>query len=105
VARIIVHGARLAGDAEKLAINVMDIADLMREADHYAGAADQAVVHSCNVQRAIDAQIYRGDRIREQLEEAIHRGTLMIDTDGARVGQINGLAVMQLGDVSFAVPS
>lgn len=105
VARIIEHGARLAEDAEKLSINVMDIADLLREADHYAGAADQAVVHRDHVQRAIDAQIYRGDRIREQLQEAIHRGTLMIDTDGARVGQINGLAVMQLGDVSFAVPS
>ncbi|MCB1985416.1 MAG: AAA family ATPase [Burkholderiales bacterium] len=105
VARIIEHGARLAGDAEKLSINVMDISDLMREADYYAGESNQSVVKREDVQRAIDAQIYRGDRIRELLQEAINRGILMIDTDGAKVGQINGLAVMQLGDVSFAVPS
>lgn len=105
VARIIEHGARLAGDAEKLSISVMDIADLLREADYYASISNQATVNKENVQRAIDAQTYRGDRLREQLQEAINRGILMIDTDGAEIGQINGLAVMQLGDVSFAVPS
>jgi len=105
VARIIEHGARLAGDAEKLSINVMDMADVLREADHYAAMSKQSIVNHEHVQRAIDAQIYRGDRIREQLQEAINRGTLMIDTDGEKVGQINGLAVMQLGNVSFAIPS
>ncbi len=105
VARIIEHGARLAGDAEKLSISVMDIADLLREADYYASIKQQAAVNRDNVQRAIDAQIYRGDRLRELLQEAINRGILMIDTDGAKIGQINGLAVMQLGDASFAVPS
>lgn len=105
VARTIEHGARLAGDAEKLSINVMNMTDLLREADHYAGESKQSVVNRENIQRAIDAQIYRGDRIREQLQEAINRDILMIDTDGAKVGQINGLAVMQLGDSSFAVPS
>jgi lon-related putative ATP-dependent protease len=105
VARIIEHSARLAGDAEKLSISVMDIADLLREADYYASSAEKATVNRDNVQRAIDAQIYRGDRLRELLQEAINRGILMIDTDGAKIGQINGLAVMQLGDVSFAVPS
>ena len=105
VARIIEHGARLAGDAEKLSISVMDIADLLREADYYASIKQQAAVNRDTVQRAIDAQIYRGDRLRELLQEAINRGILMIDTDGAKIGQINGLAVMQLGDASFAVPS
>ncbi|MCB1950127.1 ATP-binding protein [Nitrosomonas sp.] len=105
VARIIEHGARLAGDAEKLSINMMDIVDVLREADYYAGESDLSVVGRAHIQRAIDAQFYRGDRIREQLQEAINRGILMIDTEGAKVGQINGLAVMRLGDVSFAVPS
>jgi lon-related putative ATP-dependent protease len=105
VARIIEHGARLAGDAEKLSISVMDIADLLREADYDASIANQDTVRKDNVQRAIDAQIYRADRVREQLQEAINRGILMIDTEGEKVGQINGLAVMQLGDISFAVPS
>lgn len=105
VARTIEHGARLAGDAEKLSINIMNIADLLRESDHFAEESKQSVVNRDNVQSAIDAQINRGDRIREQIQEAIRRDILMIDTDGDKTGQINGLAVMQLGDVSFAVPS
>lgn len=105
VARIIEHGARLAGDAEKLSINVTAISEVLCEADYYAAESSQSVVGREHVQRAIDAKFYRGDRIREQLHEAINRGILLIDTDGAKVGQINGLAVMQLGDVSFAMPS
>jgi len=104
VARVIEHGARMAGDSEKLSTYVMDIADLLREADHFANQANHPVVHRDDVQRAIDAQIYRSDRIREHLQEEIARGILMIDTDGAKTGQINGLAVIKLGDFSFATP-
>lgn len=105
VARVIEHSARMAGDSEKLSTYVMDIADLLREADHYASLSSQLVVNQDNVQQAIDAQIYRGDRLRERLHEEINRGTLMIDSDGAKVAQVNGLAVIQLGDISFAIPS
>ena len=105
VARVIEHGARIAGDSEKLSTYVMDIADLLREADHFASQANHPVVHRDDVQRSIDAQIYRADRVREHLQEEITRGTLMIDTDGTKTGQINGLAVIQLGDFSFATPS
>lgn len=105
VARVIEQGARMASDAEKLSTYVMDITDLLREADHYARIADKPVVQRDHVQQAIEAQIYRSDRIRERWYEEIYRGTLMIDVDGAAVSQINGLAVIQLGDLSFAVPS
>jgi lon-related putative ATP-dependent protease len=105
VACVIEHSARMAGDSEKLSTYIMDIADLLREADHDASLSNQPVVHRDNVQHAIDAQIYRGDRVRERLYEEVKRGTLMIDTDGAKVAQVNGLAVLQLGDISFATPS
>jgi len=105
VTRVIEYSARLAGDAEKLSINVMDMADVLREADHYAAMSNGSVVTGEHVQQAIDARIYRGDRVRELLQEAINRGTLMIDTEGIKVGQINGLAVMQLGNNRFAIPS
>lgn len=105
VARVIEHGARMADDSEKLSTYVMDIADLLREANHYASISNQPVVHRDNIQQAIDAQNYRGDRLRERLHEDITRGTLMIDIDGAKVAQINALAVIQLGDISFATPS
>lgn len=105
VARVIEHGARMANDSEKLSTYVMDIADLLREANHYASISNQPVVHRENIQQAIDAQNHRGDRLRERLHEEIARGTLMIDVDGAKVAQINALAVIQLGDISFATPS
>ena len=105
VARVIEHGARLANDSEKLSTYVIDVADLLREADHYASLDSQSAVTRDNVQQAIDAQIHRGDRLRERLHEEITRGTVMIDIDGAKVAQINGLAVIQLGDISFATPS
>ncbi|GJL72607.1 MAG: ATP-dependent protease [Nitrosomonas sp.] len=105
VARVIEHSARMAGDSEKLSAYVMEIADLLREADHYASFSSQTVVHRENVQQAIDARFFRGDRLRERLHEEINRGTLMIDIEGAKVAQVNGLAVIQLGDSSFAIPS
>lgn len=105
VARVIEHSARIAGDAEKLSTEIMNVADLLREADHWAAQAQQPVVHRDDVQKALDAQIYRHDRIREHMQEQITRGTLLIDTDGSKVGQVNGLAVIELGDFAFATPT
>jgi len=105
VARVIEHSSRLAEDAEKLSIEIMNVADLLRESDHWAAQAQHPVVHREDVQKALDAHIYRHDRVREHLQEQITRGTLLIDTDGAKPGQVNGLAVIDLGDFAFATPS
>jgi lon-related putative ATP-dependent protease len=105
VARVIEHSARIAGDAEKLSTEIMSVADLLRESDHWAEQAQHPVVHRDDVQKALDAQIYRHDRVREHLHEEIYRGTLLIDSDGAKAGQINGLAVIELGDFAFAMPT
>lgn len=105
VARIIEHSARRVGDAEKLSTRMRDITDLLREADYWAGENGNGTVRAADVQRAIEAQIYRSDRLRERLQEAIVRETILIDTEGAHVGQVNGLSVIQLGDFAFAHPS
>ncbi|MBI1423501.1 MAG: AAA family ATPase [Gammaproteobacteria bacterium] len=105
VARVIEHSARIAEDAEKLSTEIMNVADLLREADHWAAMAQHPVVHREDIQKALDTQVYRQDRIREHLQEQITRGTLLIDTDGAKIGQINGLAVIELGDYAFATPT
>jgi predicted ATP-dependent protease len=63
------------------------------------------VVSGGDVQRAIDAQIYRVDRIREKSYEYISRGTVLIDTEGQKVGQVNGLSVMEIGNFAFGQPS
>ncbi|MBU1396457.1 MAG: AAA family ATPase, partial [Gammaproteobacteria bacterium] len=105
VARVIEHSARRAEDAEKLSTHMQSLADLVREADYWAAQETREVVTRGNVERAIEAQIKRADRLRERSHEAILRGILHIDTEGERVGQVNGLSVFQLGDFSFAQPS
>jgi lon-related putative ATP-dependent protease len=105
VARVIEHSARRAEDAEKLSTHMQSLADLVREADYWAAQEKREVVTRADVERAIQAQIKRSDRLRERSHEAILRGILHIDTDGERVGQVNGLSVFQLGDFSFAQPS
>lgn len=104
-ARLIEHGARMAADAEKLSIRLRDITDHLREADYWARQAGRDVVTGEDVQRALDARIYRADRLRERLQDEIHRGTLLIDTQGERVGQVNGLSVVGLDDFLFGHPS
>ena len=105
VARVIEHGARVIGDAGKLWIELGRLTDLLREADHWAGASGHVAVEATDVQHAIDAQIYRAGRPRERLEEEIERGTIMIATTGAVTGQVNGLSVIDLGGFAFARPS
>jgi lon-related putative ATP-dependent protease len=105
VARVIEQSARIAGDAEKLSTHWRSIADLLREADYWAGEVGHQVVGAADVQRAIDAQIHRADRVRERVQEEIRRGTLLIETQGAKVGQVNGLSVVMLGQFAFGRPS
>ena len=104
VARALEHGARLAGDAERLSVRIESIADLLREADYWSGQAGKDVIGAADLQRAIDAQVRRANRIQERMEEDIQRGTILIDTAGASVGQVNGLSVIQLGNYAFGRP-
>ncbi|MEZ5965536.1 MAG: AAA family ATPase [Planctomycetota bacterium] len=105
VARIVEEAARLAGDRERLTTHVSRLFDLVREADHWAGLAQHRSVTDADVGRAIDAGIRRADRVRERIYDEIARGTLRVETSGARVGQVNGLSVVELGGFRFGQPS
>ena len=104
VARMIEYSARLAGDSEKLSASTRRLSDLMQEADHHAGLAGRQTVTREDVEAALEAQRHRAGRLNEHLQEQILRNTLLIAVDGAHVGQVNGLAVIDLGDVMFAHP-
>ncbi|GMQ89471.1 MAG: ATP-binding protein [Gammaproteobacteria bacterium] len=105
VARVIEHSARLLEDGEKLLTHTRSLTDILREADYWATQHKHKTVTSKDVQQAIDARIYRVDRIREHMQEEIRRGTLLIDTAGQKTGQINGLSVLDLGNFMFGRPS
>ena len=105
VARTIEQSARLAGDAERLSHQRMALVDLLHESDYCPKQAGHSTVTASDVQQAIDAQVYRASRMRERVMEEIQRGTLLINTSGARVGQVNGLSVVQLGQFAFGQPN
>lgn len=105
VGRVIEEGARLAADREKLSIEIGRVADLVREADYWSGQAGRTVTTRQDVSQAIDESIQRSDRLRDRAQETIERQIVLMDTAGAKVGQINGLAVLQLGDFAFGRPS
>jgi len=105
LARVIEQSARIVGDGERLSVHMQSITDLLCEADYWAGQNGNGMVTAVDVQRAIDARIYRLDRIRERMQEEIKRGTILIDTQGEKVGQVNGLSVMQSGEFAFGRPS
>jgi predicted ATP-dependent protease len=104
VARVIEQSSRDAGDASKLSVSMQALVDLLREADYFADGARRGVISGEDVQRAVDAQVERLDRIRQRLLENVLRGSHLIDTTGERAGQVNGLSVAQLGSFAFGMP-
>jgi lon-related putative ATP-dependent protease len=105
VGRVIERSARMVGDAEKMTAHMRALTDLLSEAAYWMKQNGRDVVSEADVQEAIDQQIHRVDRVRERIQENILRDTLLIDTEGAEVGQINGLAVLALGDYMFGRPN
>jgi lon-related putative ATP-dependent protease len=105
VARVIERAARIAGDRDKLTTHMRSIADLLHESNYWAGKSGRQTVAAEDVTQAIEAHIRRSDRLREKVQEVIAEGVVLIDSEGAKAGQINGLSVMQLGGFAFGRPS
>lgn len=105
MARLIEESVRLADDSTKLTLRLGQLADILREADHYARTDGQDTISADEVARAIDAQEGRASRVRDRIRESIERGILTIATEGEAVGQINGLSVASLNGFRFGRPS
>ncbi len=105
VAKVVEFGSRFADHQEKLSTRFSDIRDLLRESHYWATKEGAKVVTSAHVTRAMDEKVLRVNRVEERLREMIVEDTLIVNTDGARTGQVNGLAVLDLGDYSFGKPS
>jgi predicted ATP-dependent protease len=105
LARVVEHGARLAEDQNKLSTRFGEIADVIREANYYARQEKAELIAASHIEQAIQERFYRSSLIQERIEEMIAKGVIKIDVSGAAVGQVNGLSVLQLGDISFGQPS
>ncbi len=105
VAAVAEYGVRLAGRQNKISTRFNYIADLLREASHYAKKDNAKLVLAKHVELAIQEGCNRLNLVEEKIQEMIEDGTIMVDTDGAKVGQVNGLSVLSLGDYTFGQPS
>ena len=105
VARLIEHGARLAQSQRKLSTHLIEIADVATEASYVAAENRHELVTGADVAAAEQRRRYRSNLVEERLRELIAEGTLVIESDGSRVGVVNGLSVHDLGDYAFGRPS
>jgi lon-related putative ATP-dependent protease len=105
VAEVIEYGAWLVDHQQRLSARFSDVADIVREASYWAREADANLVSAIHVKRAVEEKCYRSNLVEERLRELIADGTIMVDVDGSRIGQVNGLAVIDLGDIRFGKPS
>lgn len=102
LARLIEEAARHAEDAEKLTLQMRTMADLLIESNYWAAGA---VVTERDVEQALNAQRRRISRTSEKILEQIVRRSVAIATEGTKVGQVNGLSVLQVGQQWFGFPS
>lgn len=105
VAEVIEYGVRLAGRQNKISTRFSDIADLLRETQYWAIEDGSNVIDAKHVKKAIDEKNYRSQLYEEKIQEMIEEGVLMIDIEGKKVGQVNGLSVFDTGEYSFGRPT
>ncbi|MBV9378181.1 MAG: AAA family ATPase, partial [Alphaproteobacteria bacterium] len=105
IARIVEYASRLAGDGGQMSIEMRAIADVLREADQLAADGKREIIGAAEVEAAIEAKFRRGDRIYRRLLDEIAKKSTRVETEGAAIGQVNGLFVTAFGGASFGVPS
>ncbi|MGB2901122.1 MAG: AAA family ATPase [Candidatus Acidiferrum sp.] len=103
-AAMLEYGVRKAGRRNKVTARFIDIADLAREAHYDAAAKGEAVVRAAHVRGALSSKMERHNLIETRIREMIEEGTLLVDVSGTRVGQVNGLSVLEIGGYSFGKP-
>ena len=104
VARVIEQRVRGAEDSERLSMDIRSLDDLLTQADYWARQRGASSVSFDDVIQAIKRHEHRLSRVEERVVDAIQRETILIDTSGSCVGQVNGLAVVDLGEYRFGHP-
>lgn len=105
LAGIVEHGSRLAEDQEKLSTRFGEISDVVREANYYAQLDGSDQIHIEQIRKAINEHFYRSSLYQGRIIEMIERGVIKIDINGDQVGQVNGLSILQVGNVMFGQPN
>lgn len=105
IAAVIEYSSRLAEDQSKLSTWFAQVTDIIKEAAHYAEEEGVEYTTVKHIERALEEKVYRSNLIEQKMEKMIEEGTILVDTAGEKIGQINGLSVLGLGDFAFGKPS
>lgn len=105
VGRIVEYSSRLVGHKDKMSTEFNRIVEILYEADLWAGEDGANTITDKHIEKAIEEKVYRSNKYEEKLNENFGDGTILMDLDGEKIGQINGLAVLSTGDYSFGKPS
>lgn len=105
IAAVLEYGVRMAGKQDKLSTRFNQVADILREANYWARKGKKKIITEAYIRKAIKEKNERSALIEEKIQEMIEEGSIMIDTTGKEVGQVNGLAVYDMGDYAFGKPS
>lgn len=105
VGKLIEYSSRLADDQEKLSAHLNKLVDVLYEADRWAEVYNSRLVRKDHVEKALTEIQYRSNKYEEKVYDMFKEGTYLIDVDGYKVGEINGLAVTGSGQYRFGKPS
>lgn len=105
VAKVVEYSIRLTSHQEKMSTRFNQIVEIIYESDTWAKLAGDNLVTKDHVEKAIREREYRSNLYEEKIQESIDEGTILIDTEGEKVGQVNGLAVYNVGQYSFGKPT
>ena len=105
VAKIVEYASRMVADQEKLSSRFAQLKELVLEAEYWAGKGGAPRVSAEHVEKAVEEKLFRHNLLDERIRDLINRGIIMIDVDGSVMGQVNGLSIYSLGDITFGKPS
>lgn len=105
VVRVVEHSSRMVEDQRKMTTKYNSLVEILSESCAWADIAGSQIVTAEHVEKAIKEKAYRSNKYDQELLKLMQEGTIMIDTNGAVVGQINGLSVLDMGDFVFGKPS
>ncbi|MBW1691301.1 MAG: AAA family ATPase [Deltaproteobacteria bacterium] len=105
VARVLEYSMERTEDQEKLTLELGDVSDLIKEANYFAGLDGAELIGRGHVERAVEKRIYRSNLFEERIKELVEKDIFWIETDGTKVGQINGVSILMTGDHEFGRPN
>ena len=104
IARLLEYSMELTGSRDKMTLKLGVIGDIIKEANYWAVQEKRRYIAARHVEKAIEKKIYRSNLIEERIHELIKKDIFWIESDGHKVGQINGLSILQTGDHMFGKP-